>query len=160
MKKKEREAVRQRLLQLGSRGKLTPNKVVADAKHSRSPLHRCFDWDDTSAAHKHRLWQARELIAKVKVCIEQRDTEIAVLAYVRDPAVGSRTQGYRSTAHLKDDQERAYEVLVAETSRAAAYLQRVRSLAVALDLEQEVDSIIYSFEVFQQIIMQKQRRVA
>lgn len=48
-------------------GHLTPESVVAEAKKKRSPLHSCFDWDDSTAAHKWRLEQAAFLIRKIKV---------------------------------------------------------------------------------------------
>lgn len=46
---------------------LYPAKVVEEAKDPSSPLHKRFDWDDTSAGEKYRLMQARALIACVKI---------------------------------------------------------------------------------------------
>ncbi len=41
---------------------LTPQLVLDEAKNSRNPLHKCFEWDNTKAAQKYRLSQARDLI--------------------------------------------------------------------------------------------------
>jgi len=49
--------------------RLKPGEVVELARHTRSPLHRFFDWNDASAAHKHRLWRARQLISHVRVVV-------------------------------------------------------------------------------------------
>jgi hypothetical protein len=46
-------------------GAISPHKVVEEAKPKTSPLHNNFDWDDKSAAQKHRLWQARHLIGSI-----------------------------------------------------------------------------------------------
>lgn len=46
-------------------GILKPESVVEEARSSRSPLHSKFTWDDTIAAHEHRLYQARHLIRVV-----------------------------------------------------------------------------------------------
>lgn len=43
----------------------TPRNVLEWARKSANPLHRYFDWDDESAANKHRVEQARELIGVV-----------------------------------------------------------------------------------------------
>ncbi len=43
-------------------GLLQPDAVVEAARPVKSPLHRHFIWDDTKAAHQHRLEQARRLI--------------------------------------------------------------------------------------------------
>lgn len=49
-------------------GGLNPVVVVDWARtHARSVLHGRFEWDDTKAAHEHRLWQAREIITEVSV---------------------------------------------------------------------------------------------
>jgi len=45
---------------------LRPEDVVEEARDPRSPLHDQFDWDDSEAAHKWRLHQARNLI---RVCV-------------------------------------------------------------------------------------------
>ena len=43
-------------------GMFDKEKVVADAKRRSSPLHSHFDWNNTTAAHAHRLDQAQKLI--------------------------------------------------------------------------------------------------
>lgn len=47
-------------------GKLTPALVVDAAAAEDHPLHDRFEWDDSTAAHKYRLVQARELIRVVR----------------------------------------------------------------------------------------------
>jgi len=68
-----------------TRTSLTPTAVVNHAKNPKSPLHRFFDWNDSTAAEKHRLEQARGLIQSVKIRI-QADPDSApriVRAFVR-----------------------------------------------------------------------------
>ena len=49
-------------------GGIVPARVVSWAKaHPGSELHSRFCWDDTQAAERYRLWQARELITEVEV---------------------------------------------------------------------------------------------
>lgn len=44
-------------------GLLTPEAVVEFARPATSPLHKRFTWDNTEAAYKYRLWEARQLIS-------------------------------------------------------------------------------------------------
>lgn len=43
-------------------GKVTPQEVLEKAKDENSELHKCFEWNDTVAAEKYRLQQARAII--------------------------------------------------------------------------------------------------
>jgi hypothetical protein len=44
-------------------GLLNPSDVVEEARSKSSPLHGKFEWDDSAAAERYRLWQARQLIS-------------------------------------------------------------------------------------------------
>ncbi len=48
---------------------LTAESTIEAAKVRASPLHDAFEWDDTTAAHQHRLKQARTLIRSVEVVV-------------------------------------------------------------------------------------------
>ena len=56
-------------------GIIDPKTLVNDAQSPKSPLHKAFDWDDTSAAEKYRLQQARQLISAVEVIIESSEKD-------------------------------------------------------------------------------------
>ena len=42
--------------------KITPENVLLAAEDEESELHKCFEWDDSIAAEKYRLSQARQII--------------------------------------------------------------------------------------------------
>ncbi len=48
-----------------NKGKIQPINVVENAEDKNSILHNYFVWDDTEAAKKYRIQQARELINHV-----------------------------------------------------------------------------------------------
>lgn len=50
-------------------GCISPRAVVNRAREKSSPLHSYFDWNDTRAAEKYRLVQARGLINHLTVVI-------------------------------------------------------------------------------------------
>lgn len=52
---------------------ITPQAVVADARPVRSPLHKCFEWDDTTAGPLWREEQARAMIRSIRVVKYEND---------------------------------------------------------------------------------------
>ena len=42
--------------------KVTPQEVLEKARDENSELHKCFEWNDSVAAEKYRLQQARAII--------------------------------------------------------------------------------------------------
>ena len=53
--------------EISALSEVTPEKVLEKAKNKRSELHRCFCWDDSEAAHRYRLQQARGIIQMLVV---------------------------------------------------------------------------------------------
>lgn len=80
------------------KGELTPEDVLADAKNNNSPLHSFFEWDDSAAAHQHRLNQARGLIRTIVAVYTHDDkpaTRMRAYVHINDNAAPH----YRETSH-------------------------------------------------------------
>ena len=60
-------------------GAITPEAVVEEARSEDSPLHDDFEWNDTEAARKYRIDQARKMISLV---IRVADDKTPIRAYV------------------------------------------------------------------------------
>lgn len=43
--------------------KITPQEMIEKARDEQSELHKCFEWNDTVAAEKYRLQQARNVLS-------------------------------------------------------------------------------------------------
>jgi len=70
---------------------LLPADVVKVARSPSHPLHKRFDWDDTKAAHKWRLSQARDLIASVEIEWESspgRMIKVQAYHHIRNEGTG------------------------------------------------------------------------
>lgn len=87
-----------------TKGKLTPENLVEDASGPEHPLHEAFEWDDSLAAHQHRLQQARRLIVSIRVLNAPVQTPVPVYVSVRDPKEGRVYQ--RVLDALTDEQVR------------------------------------------------------
>jgi hypothetical protein len=119
-------------------GRLTAEMVVQAARDEESPLHDFFTWDDAAAAAEHRIAQARALIRSVRVVFRTETVTVRAPYFIRDPEMPPSEQGYISLPQLRTDEDAARAAITTEFARAAAALQRARSIAVALGLEGEV----------------------
>ncbi len=72
-------------------GQGTPERLVQEASDPSSPAHGHFEWDDSKAAHEHRLTQARQLFRFI----------VTVEAAVQEPM--------RAYLHISDEKGRRYE---------------------------------------------------
>jgi len=93
-------------------GLLRPEDVVKAAQKESNPLHPYFEWDDSVAAHQHRLWQARMLIRVAVEVLPQTDEPTRVFVSLS----GDRSQpggGYRSLVTVLSDAEKQ-EMLLAD----------------------------------------------
>lgn len=59
-------------------GEIKPASVVEDAKPEDALLHPAFEWDDTAAAEKYRLEQARGIIGNI-VVVQERAEESPII---------------------------------------------------------------------------------
>lgn len=58
-------------------GRLTPDLVVNAARPADGPLHDRFTWDDSEAAERYRLDEARQLIRSVRVVYRRPNGDTA-----------------------------------------------------------------------------------
>lgn len=65
-------------------GGLRPEGVVAAATNPSSPLHPCFEWDDTRAGDLYRRQQAASLIRSIRVLVvNDEGTKEPARAFIR-----------------------------------------------------------------------------
>lgn len=126
-------------------GRLTPEQVVEQARDPESPGHGFFEWDDDKAAHKHRIEQARELLAK-RVVIKSETYTVTVPRYVRDPEALPGVQSYVSV-RVVSVEGLQHQALAQEFARVGQMLARARELAKAFGLAEEVDGLMSQLQI-------------
>ena len=82
-------------------GILNPRDIVDEAEPEDSVLHPYFDWDDSSASIKYRIWQARQLIAEVTIFYHDREK---VPAYISIEPERHHGGGYRHIPEVMSDE--------------------------------------------------------
>lgn len=131
-------------------GRLTAQRVVQDARHARSPLHRLFNWNTKHAAERWWLHRAREIIGAVTVVITNETTTIRSPVYVHLP----EEKGYQTVAMLRSDPNQARESLIYTLEMASGHLRRALDLAAPLGLQNQVDALIAEIVGVQRVIRQ------
>jgi hypothetical protein len=83
------------------RGGLRPSEIVEEARPVESPIHACFEWDESEAAQKYRLWQARQLISCVVMVRESPELPpVRAFVNVRQAAEDSQEGQKDSRVYL------------------------------------------------------------
>ena len=91
-------------------GLLRPDDIIEAARPASSPLHNKFTWDDTVAAHKWRLEQARALL-RVTVHYLTNDTEAVRVFVSLTPDRDGENGGYRRLVSVMSDKELRQQLL-------------------------------------------------
>lgn len=110
-------------------GKLYPGDVVARAADPASPLHKHFTWDDSEAAAKWRMHEARNLINAVVEHLPATGHEHTVFVALADEAHDGG--GYHYLC----------EVLVAEDLRKRKLAQAMREARIWRDRYRELNEL-------------------
>ena len=138
--------VRAALAELETRGRLTPESVVEAARDASSPLHEHFNWNNESAAHSHRIEQARRLIRSIRVVIVEDAVRIVAPKYVRDVTAEPTDQGYRSLPAIARDPETQRPTLEYYFRQARSNLARAVNIAEALGFGDDCKNVMASID--------------
>lgn len=107
-------------------GLITPEQVVEAARDPKSPIHDRFTWDDTEAARKYRLEEARALI-RVSVTVVENIAG-PIRAFCSLPTDRLSGQGYRLTAAVMSDADQRAQMLACALEELRAFQQRYQEL--------------------------------
>lgn len=90
---------------------LKPEDVIRAAASKRSPLHDCFEWDDTAAGHQWRLHQARNLIRVTVSVIDDGKGKSPVRVFVSLTPDRAGGNGYRPMVAVLSDADMRQQLL-------------------------------------------------
>lgn len=115
----EMEAVRRE-----NGGALTPDALLSRARSANAATHAYFEWDDTVAAHHHRLTQAGELIRSITIDVQTSNIEPPkpIRAFISVERNGERS--YTSTIHALSDADLRRQVIAKAWADLEAWRQR------------------------------------
>lgn len=104
-------------------GIITPEKVLEDNTEAGTPLHDCFEWDDTTAAHKYRVKQAKEIIQTIVSVPDSAPQLPPVRAFV------SVSRDFHPIKTVLDDKEMKESLLLCAVSELKAFERKYSTLS-------------------------------
>lgn len=114
---------------------ITNVTVLEKAKDENTELHKCFDWDDTSAGEKFRLIQANKIISSISIVVNKdTENEKAIKKYVKVKTIEDKSVFKSIVEVLENDEEYKQIVDKAETE-FINYKQKYEELLDLKDLK-------------------------
>tara|TARA_R100001244_G_C5142194_1_gene128101 strand:- start:74 stop:616 length:543 start_codon:yes stop_codon:yes gene_type:complete len=96
--------------------------IIEEARSVTSPLHDQFEWDDSIAAQEHRRYQARRLLACIRIVSESSEGPETYRAFV-NIQIGVQ-QSYHTTAEALSDKDLREKILAKALREARAWQDR------------------------------------
>lgn len=113
-------------------GQVTPEDVVKAASRKASPLHAAFEWDNSKAAHQHRLSQARHMLRSIVVVYRDEAGEkppVRAFNIQRIESSGDAIKTvYRSTDDILRDPDARVQFLKRALDELISLRKRYRDL--------------------------------
>lgn len=125
------------------KGILNPKDVVDEARNPKSPLHSCFEWNDSKAAERYRLEQARELIMKVTVIRpDNYGQAVTVRAYQSLPGDRTNGGGYRHVDAVLGNEEMRRDMLRQALRDLRSFRNKYAALKSLAPLMTKIDTYL------------------
>lgn len=112
---------------------VTPEQIVEMARNEETELHKCFDWDDQSAAEKWRKQQARQILCYLVIKEETQENGSVPLRVFYKNDVG----GYKPSERIfrqPDEYQKLLQTAYAELRMFKAKYARLQELSEILAL--------------------------
>jgi len=122
---------------------LTPQLLVIEAKSKKSPLHNCFEWNDTKAAELYRITQAqgilRMLVVEVKTDSQDPVQHRAFISPVETNQQDNTT--YWTIAEVCNDEELSENYQKQLYQELKAVKEKIKSFPIFKDVVQAIEAI-------------------
>ncbi|MDP3910887.1 MAG: hypothetical protein Q8Q14_10905 [Gemmatimonadales bacterium] len=126
--KKDAVVIARAFGELAAAKQLTPAAVVERARAPADPLHCFFEWDDSRAAHAHRLDQASYLIRSVRVTVQSATIPARTIRYFWPVKTAGVGEGYQTVERVLSDKEMRREMLARAEREFVSWRDRYASL--------------------------------
>lgn len=122
--------------EIGRDAKITPEQVLEKARDEQSELHKCFEWNDSIAAEKYRLQQARQLI-QLFVVVPKQDSKPPIRRF----QITSQRNVYMPTTHFATQPDEYQKLLQRAYAELRSFQNRYKSLSELENVFEEIDKI-------------------
>ena len=103
----------------------TTAQILDKARDETTELHKCFDWNDTTAAEKWRMHQARKVVCSlvIREQVETLKPEVRVF-YKTDS-----DSGYKPTVLIMQDKDEYQKLLDRALAELSSFKAKYQTLA-------------------------------
>lgn len=101
----------------------TPEQILEFAKNPESELHKCFEWDDSIAAYRYRLQQARTVVCHLVVVPQAQNAEPQKFRLLQ-----KTDAGYKPTKFIYQNKTEYEKLLERAMGELRAFKQRYHNL--------------------------------
>ncbi len=110
---------------------ITPNQILETARNKNTELHKCFEWDDSIAAERYRLSQARMIVCHlvIKRPPEEKEKPEIRIFYKTDKA-----SNYKPTTLIMTDKTEYEKLLENAYKELQIFKKKYHSLAELDDI--------------------------
>lgn len=131
-----------------SKGIITPKLLVVEAKQKSSPLHDCFEWDDSKAAEEYRIVQAREILRYIVVEIEPDDEyeePCTIRVFVAPSSIENEAnESYVTIMDVCNDDNMEDAYLRQLKSELDAIRNKIKGFQIFAEVVKAIDAVIIS----------------
>jgi transcriptional regulator with PAS, ATPase and Fis domain len=113
-------------------GTLKPADVVEEARDVNSPLNEYFEWEDSEAAERWRIYQARQLINHIQITIKYDHTQKSQRAFLsvnETPAEADKNKVYVTIERVLNEPELRAQVIYKALKDAEYWQSRYNEYA-------------------------------
>lgn len=114
----------------------TAEAILQKAEDPNSELHKCFEWDDTKAAHLYRLQQARNIMCNLVFTSDSKDYEPLRVFYIT-----TETSVYKPTRLILQQPDEYQALLSRAKAELKSFKQRYHTIQELGDLFALIDTL-------------------
>ena len=104
----------------------TPEEIVEKARGTGTELHKCFEWDDTKAAEKYRLHQARQVIHHLVIKQEEQSDEKPEIHFFHKT---ENNAGYKTTMFIMSNPDEYQKLLARAYQELRWFKEKYKTLS-------------------------------
>lgn len=116
--------------------RISPQELLEKARDVNSELHKCFEWNDSIAAEKYRLQQARGVLVNLVYKTEKKDAEP-----IRYLQVTTQKNVYQPTKMFLVQEDEYQALLKRAKSELESFKKRYHTLSELQEVFEAIELI-------------------
>lgn len=116
----------------------TPQNILEAAKNPDSELHKCFTWDNTIAAEKWRLYEARKVVCSLVIADKKNNQEPTNIRILHK----TNGNGYKPIQFIVQQKDEYQKLLERAFEELRAFKTKYSSLSELEEIMSLIDETI------------------